>query len=177
MAGDSGRMSGTIVAHRNGADETLYDVPVTADNSFFDVNTRLGSGETLDFIVGNNGDYTSGNTPIEVSIHAVGQEEKLNAIARTIVAARPDLVLLNEVCVWAPWFNGGVNQVETLATKAGMPYFRWAETTALGVGGSMAVGVLTSDGTIHNYSYGGAPLPAPDTIFEIGSVAIEMILQ
>ena len=35
---------------------------------------------------------------------------------------------------------------------------------------NLAVGVLTSDGVIHNYSYGRAPLPAPDTIFEIGSL-------
>ncbi len=35
---------------------------------------------------------------------------------------------------------------------------------------NLAVGVLTPDGVVHNYSYGRAPLPAPDTIFEIGSL-------
>ena len=35
---------------------------------------------------------------------------------------------------------------------------------------NLAVGVLTPDGAVHNFSYGRAPLPAPDTIFEIGSL-------
>ncbi len=35
---------------------------------------------------------------------------------------------------------------------------------------NLAVGVLTPDGVIHNFSYGRAPLPGPDTIFQIGSV-------
>src|SRR3954463_9888717 len=34
----------------------------------------------------------------------------------------------------------------------------------------IAVGVLTSDGALHSFNYGGAPLPGPNTIFEIGSV-------
>ena len=34
----------------------------------------------------------------------------------------------------------------------------------------LAVGVLTPDGAVHYYGYGGTPPPGADTIFEIGSV-------
>jgi len=68
FAGDSGSMSGFIV--RNGdMQHPLQIFPITDDASVFAIApVQLSKGQTLDFVVGNNGRYYSGNTPVSVTI-------------------------------------------------------------------------------------------------------------
>ena len=67
FAGDVGSTSAWVI--RNGALTNPLAQFGTTDNSpTFDVTTPLAPGETVDFMVGNNGDFTSDNTPVTVTI-------------------------------------------------------------------------------------------------------------
>lgn len=68
FAGDIGAMSGAIVRSGNQASPLQYFAS-TNDQSVFSVPTlQLTAGETLDFVVGNNGSFYYGTTPLTVSI-------------------------------------------------------------------------------------------------------------
>ena len=72
MAGDSGRMDGTIVLDGNFV-APLRSFPECVDTSTFDIGPlAMSIGQTLDFIVGNKGNYGAGNTPISVRIESGG---------------------------------------------------------------------------------------------------------
>lgn len=147
FAGDRGRMNARIVRQqadgRYGFDDPIELYPSTEGNPSFNFVERLAPGEWLDFVVGNNGDFTSGNTPISVTIVPIGQMEKLANIANAIVGSRADIVLLNELCVYNwPW-HGGVNQAKVLSETCGLPYYQHEMTTPLGVTGAKSVAVLS----------------------------------
>lgn len=68
FAGDSGEMSARVVV-RGDFDHPLQTFQRTTDDSVLDVPPQsLGVGDTVDFVVGNNGGYSSGNTPLSVTV-------------------------------------------------------------------------------------------------------------
>jgi hypothetical protein len=68
FAGDSGSMSGRIVQNGDFG-HPLQFVSDTTDTSHFNFTPiSLGKGQTLDFVVGNNGSFFSGNTPLDVVV-------------------------------------------------------------------------------------------------------------
>lgn len=68
FAGDRRSMNGSIVLNGNLANPLQY-FSSTTDTSFFSpLSLALTNGQTLDFVVGNNGDFYYGNTPVSVSI-------------------------------------------------------------------------------------------------------------
>ena len=67
-AGAPGEMSGAV--YMNGS--LLQSFPVTTDGSMFSfAPVTLNLGQTLDFVVGNNGNYLFGGTPISVVISPI----------------------------------------------------------------------------------------------------------
>jgi hypothetical protein len=70
-AGDIGSMSGAVV--KNGQlSSPLQSFASTDDSSTFAFNSlHLNAGQTLDFVVGNNGSFYYGNTPVSVTIQDV----------------------------------------------------------------------------------------------------------
>lgn len=69
FAGDSGSMNGSIVINGDIANPLQY-FSSTTDTSFFaPLAFNMTSGQTLDFVVGNNGNFYYGNTPITASIN------------------------------------------------------------------------------------------------------------
>ncbi len=71
FAGDSGSMNGSIVLDGDLTHPLQYFSNTTNGSIFTPLSLHLGVGETLDFVVGNNGSFSSGNTPISVSINGV----------------------------------------------------------------------------------------------------------
>lgn len=71
FAGDSGNMNGSIVLGGNMVTGTLQSFASTTDTSYFaPLTLSMQAGHTLDFVVGNNGSFYSGNTPVSVQIFA-----------------------------------------------------------------------------------------------------------
>ena len=69
FAGDTGQMDGRVVL-KGDFDHPLQYFPVTTDGSLLDLPPmNLAAGDSVDFMVGNNGDFSCGNTPLEISIH------------------------------------------------------------------------------------------------------------
>ena len=74
----------------------------------------------------------------------VPDNSKLTRLAEVIRGLCPDIVFLNEVRNERGWPVGnGVNQVEYLSDHSGLPHRHWGNTTALGLRGHKAVGVLS----------------------------------
>lgn len=99
FAGDIGPMSGRVV--RNGDfDHPLQLFQVTTDTSVFDIPVlAVRAGDTLDFIVGNNGNFNCGNTPLAVSIEdAVAQRS--TALVLSGGGARGDFQLGAIQCLY-----------------------------------------------------------------------------
>jgi hypothetical protein len=68
FAGDGGSMNGSVVLDGN-INAPLQYFANTTDGSIFNLNSmKLKKGETIDFAVGNNGSFYSGNTPLSASI-------------------------------------------------------------------------------------------------------------
>ena len=70
-AGDGGSMNGSIVLDGNLSNPLQYFTATTDQSFFTPLSLHLNGGETLDFVVGNNGNFYYGNTPITVSINDV----------------------------------------------------------------------------------------------------------
>ena len=68
FAGDSGSMSGSIVLEGNILAPLQYFASTTDLSIFTPLAVSLSSGETLDFVVGNNGNFLFGSTPLSVTI-------------------------------------------------------------------------------------------------------------
>lgn len=77
FAGDSGSMNGSIVLDGNIGKPLQYFASTTDQSIFAPLTLKLNAGETLDFVVGNNGSFNSGNTPLSavVNIAAVPEPE------------------------------------------------------------------------------------------------------
>jgi hypothetical protein len=147
LAGDTGNMSASIAyngkARGPERDVVLREFSTTSGDATFDLSLYMTTGDTLDFMVGNNGNFANGNTPIEVTVHVVTQLEKLGLVASEIAKLDPDIALLNEANVYNVWFNGGMNQVKWLAENTGLRYCEWQNVTPLGVGGQRVNGVIS----------------------------------
>jgi len=75
FAGDSGSMSGSVVLNGN-LFQPLQHFASTTDASVFSfAPVQMTSGATLDFVVGNNGSFYSGNTPLSVVVESVAVVE------------------------------------------------------------------------------------------------------
>ncbi|MYN44686.1 PEP-CTERM sorting domain-containing protein [Pseudoduganella sp. FT93W] len=71
FAGDSGDMSAAVILNSD-ALHPLQSFASTNNSPALSVFTQyLGAGQTLDFVVGNNGSFYSGNTPLELTVTAV----------------------------------------------------------------------------------------------------------
>ncbi|MBI3349607.1 MAG: LEPR-XLL domain-containing protein, partial [Burkholderiales bacterium] len=70
FAGDSGSMSGSVVRNGNLLQPLQYFASTNDASVFTFAPLQMASGETLDFAVGNNGSFYSGNTPLSVAIQA-----------------------------------------------------------------------------------------------------------
>lgn len=68
FAGDIGSMSGAIVRDGNVNQPLQYFANTTNQSVFTPLSLQLHGGETLDFVVGNNGSFYYGNTPLNVTI-------------------------------------------------------------------------------------------------------------
>lgn len=71
------------------------------------------------------------------------QMDCLNAISGCLADSNPDIVLLNEVCVWNAHTYGGVNQITWLAQRGGYDYVHWSKTATLPRQGAKFVVVLS----------------------------------
>ena len=67
-AGDSGAMNGSVVHNSNLSTPLAYFSNTTDASTFSFSALHLVAGETLDLAVGNNGDYSSGSTPVTMTI-------------------------------------------------------------------------------------------------------------
>lgn len=71
FVGDSGDMSAAVILNSD-ALHPLQAFASTNSSPALSVFTQyLGAGQTLDFVVGNNGSFYSGNTPLELTVTAV----------------------------------------------------------------------------------------------------------
>ena len=71
FAGDVGNDSGLIILNGD-ADHPLQSFSDTTDASIFaPLTLSLAAGAHLDFVVGNNGNFLNGSTPLSVQINAV----------------------------------------------------------------------------------------------------------
>lgn len=96
FAGDSGAMSGRILRNERFA-SPLVSFPTTTDNSTFDLPVLdLDAGERLDFVVGNNGNFSSGNTPLVLSIEA----DTASPVATVFDAVAAFQISSNDSGVW-----------------------------------------------------------------------------
>ena len=93
FAGDSGSMSARVLLNSGFGDPLNY-FAVTNDSSTFNAGpVTLLAGQTIDFVVGNNGDFSFGNTPVAVTIEsdtttttdAQAIREYVNALPRLTV--------------------------------------------------------------------------------------------
>jgi endonuclease/exonuclease/phosphatase family metal-dependent hydrolase len=168
LAGDRGVMNARIRTAGQLWDAADTSWASTDNNPAFSFIQPLGAGATLDFIVGNNGDYSFGNTPISVVVQGVDQMEKLGNIADAILGERPDIVLLNEIAIWnAGWF-GGVDQVQTLAQLTQHPYSCAVSAACLGFSGRKNVAALSRYplGPAVRHGVGPIALQAPPCGFD-----------
>jgi len=75
FAGDSGDMSAAVVLNGDALHPLQSYGSTNNSPSLASFQQYLGAGQTLDFVVGNNGSFYSGNTPIAVTINAVPEPE------------------------------------------------------------------------------------------------------
>lgn len=68
FVGDFGSMNGSIVLNGDIANPLQYFSNTTDASFFAPLALNMASGQTLDFVVGNNGNFYYGNTPITASI-------------------------------------------------------------------------------------------------------------
>ena len=152
-AGDRGRMKGSIwLRHADGRDEpAIWQVDDTADPAgAFGVSVGLASGDMLDFIVENNGNFANGNTPLDLQIHATSLDEKIALIADQLMRLTPDIVLL---CEANRYFGLAVvslnrspppDQPMMVANAIRMQYIETRPVTALGLIGERVNSVLSN---------------------------------
>jgi hypothetical protein len=69
FAGDIGSMNGSIVLAGDFLHPLQFFAATTDESIFTPLNLNMTQGETLDFVVGNNGNYYYGNTPVQVEIN------------------------------------------------------------------------------------------------------------
>jgi hypothetical protein len=75
FAGDFREQSGSVVLGGQ-IDNPLKYFAATTDSSTFALQSlHLTAGQTLDFVVGNNGNFYNGTTPLSVTISAVPEPE------------------------------------------------------------------------------------------------------
>lgn len=67
-AGDSGSMSGSVVLAGDLANPLTFFSSTTDTSTFSFTSLTLTAGETLDLVVGNNGNYFYGTTPVTMTI-------------------------------------------------------------------------------------------------------------
>lgn len=68
FAGDSGSMNGRIILNADFSNPVQFFQNTDDSSTFILAPMTLLAGQTIDFVVGNNGNFSSGNTPIVVSI-------------------------------------------------------------------------------------------------------------
>ncbi len=71
FAGDVGSMSGKIILNDDAANPLQAFGDTTDASIFAPLTVTLAAGAHLDFVVGNNGNYLYGSTPLSVQINAV----------------------------------------------------------------------------------------------------------
>lgn len=85
FAGDWGSMSGSIVLDGNLLAPLQYFAATTDGSVFAPLSLPLLGGKTLDFVVGNNGSYSWGNTPLSVTIDGVAAVPEPESYAMMLV--------------------------------------------------------------------------------------------
>jgi hypothetical protein len=75
FAGDGGSVSGSIVLDSQLTHPLQYFADTTDQSVFAPLSLGMKAGDTLDFVVGNNGNYLYGSTPISVVITTVPEPE------------------------------------------------------------------------------------------------------
>lgn len=71
FAGDFGQMNGAIIANDLINNPLQYFANTTNQSTFTLSALHLKAGDTLDFVVGNNGNFGGGSTPLAVTIRGV----------------------------------------------------------------------------------------------------------
>ncbi len=79
-AGDTGSMNGAIVLNGNHLAPLQYFANTTDTSFFSPLSLTLTAGDTLDFVVGFNGDFVFGSTPLDVNIDIAAPEPASIAI-------------------------------------------------------------------------------------------------
>ncbi|NGZ87170.1 FxDxF family PEP-CTERM protein [Duganella aceris] len=75
FAGDYRAQSGSVILNGQTANPLAYFADTT-DSSLFSLSSvHLNAGQTLDFVVGNNGNFYNGTTPLTVTVTAVPEPE------------------------------------------------------------------------------------------------------
>jgi len=75
FAGDVGAESGSVILSGQTASPLAYFQNTTDSSSFALTSVHINAGQTLDFVIGNNGNYYNGTTPITVFITAVPEAD------------------------------------------------------------------------------------------------------
>jgi endonuclease/exonuclease/phosphatase family metal-dependent hydrolase len=76
------------------------------------------------------------------NIAATTQMDTLNLIADCLRDTSPDIVLLNEACIWN-FLYGNVNQITKIAERANYGHWQWTKTATLALKGAKYVAVLS----------------------------------
>jgi len=151
-AGDKGRMKASIwTRHANGQpDDLKFEIAETSDTTgVFYVEVGLASGDVLDFMVENNGDFSFGNTPLNLQIHATSLDEKIAVISQQLNDLGPDIVLLCEANRYFPLATIAFNrspppdQPAMIAGGTGLQHVETQHVTDLGVIGERVNSVLS----------------------------------
>jgi len=71
FAGDSGDMSAGVILNSDALHPLQSFASTNNSPALSGFTQYLGAGQTLDFVVGNNGSFYSGNTPLELTVTAV----------------------------------------------------------------------------------------------------------
>jgi hypothetical protein len=79
FAGDIGSMNASIVLNGNVGSPLKYFSDTTDQSVFHLAPVSILQGQTVDFVVGNNGSFYYGNTPISVTVTAVVPEPETYA--------------------------------------------------------------------------------------------------
>jgi hypothetical protein len=75
FAGDYRAQSGSVILSGATASPLAYFSDTTDSSTFAFTSLHLSAGQTLDFVVGNNGNFYNGTTPLTVTITAVPEPE------------------------------------------------------------------------------------------------------
>ena len=87
LAGDLGETEAHIILNGGKLPTVLAHLGVTSVNpSYASVGISMSAGDTLDFAVGNNGDFHFDNTPLTVAISAVPEPSSAILLAAGIAA-------------------------------------------------------------------------------------------